>query len=298
MSGRVVVVGAVNHDVLLRVRAQARPGETVLARSSLEVSGGKGANQACAAARLGASTLLVACVGTDREGTVALESLAAAGVDCSMVARIDGPTGRAYVQVSDDGESTIVVAPEANSHLSPDFVGQQLARLALTASDVVLISLEITMPAAERAARYAVTAGAVTVVNPAPARALPDSLVRGVVLTPNEHEVGVIATGAEQLLARGAVAVVTTRGRAGCRVHSPSGDREVAALEVRVVDTTGAGDTFNGALASRLVGSGQLSDPELLEACAFAAVAASLSTRVRGARGGQPTVAEVRAAMG
>jgi ribokinase len=296
--GRVVVVGSINHDIVLRVSVHPRPGETVLARSQSEGAGGKGANQAVAAARLGAATAFIGCAGSDREGSAALAELAGAGVDTSAIRTFEEPTGRAYVQVADDGESSIIVVPGANSALTRQVADRQLARLGLTSHDVVLISLEVPMEAAMAVADQARTVGATVIVNPAPARLLPDALVRGVLLTPNEHEETVIAQGPRTLLGRGASAVITTRGDAGCTVDSPAGHWQIPAVAVPVVDATGAGDTFNGALACWLAGLDELSPDGLAEAAAFAVVAASLSVRAHGARAGQPSRAEVDATLG
>jgi ribokinase len=295
MTGRVVVVGSINADTVLRVPEQPVPGQTVLARSQRELPGGKGGNQASAAAKVGARTLLVGCVGNDAAGSTALADLQAAGVDVGAVSVVGEPTGRAYVTVSDDGENSIVVLPGANAWLSAELVESQLAGLGLAAGDVLVVSLEVSKNAAEAAVAHATGRGAQVVVNPAPARALSDVLVRDVVLTPNEHESRAIG-GAAELLRRGARAVVVTRGPDGCSVRTSGVDRAVRAVPVDLVDTTGAGDTFNGALAARLAELGS-DDESLITACTFAAAAASLSTRRAGARDGQPRFHDVLAAL-
>src|SRR3954447_6184303 len=295
MTGRVAVVGSINADVVLGVPEQPLPGQTVLARSRLELPGGKGGNQASAAAKVGAPTLLVGCVGDDPAGSAALTELRAAGVDLRAVTVVGEPTGTAYVVVSDDGENSIVVFPGANTCLTAELVRTQLAALELGPDDVVVISLEVSTEAAEAAAGLAAGVGALVLVNPAPAQPLPDALVRDAVLTPNAHESRVIGD-ASALLGRGARAVVVTKGAEGCWVRTAGVDRAVSALQVDAVDTTGAGDTFTGALAARLAQLGT-DDESLVSACAFASAAASLSTRHRGARDGQPGVADVIAAM-
>jgi len=213
---RVVVVGSINVDLVVTADRLPRPGETVLGGSYARHFGGKGANQAVAAARAGASVLMVGAVGSDRLGDESIAALASEGVDVSRVRRVDGPTGVAIIAVAADGENQIVVAPGANAAVSADDAA--LAGLA-AGGGVVLTCLEIPMTAVVTAVSTAVGRGMTPIVNPAPARQLPPELLaRGPILTPNEAEL-LAATGAHTIdqaldaLARaGAGAVVVTRG--------------------------------------------------------------------------------------
>jgi ribokinase len=290
MSGRVVVVGSVNVDLVVSVPRLPGPGETVTDGSFAVHDGGKGANQAAAAALLGAPTWLVAAVGRDDHGSRARAALAGAGVNIGRLAGRPAPTGVAAILVAAGGENLIAVAPGANHELDAGWVAESVAALA-GAGDVVLACLEIPEPAVAAAAAAALRAGSTFVLNPAPARPLPAGLVGScAVLTPNQHELALLG-GAGPLLAAGAGALVETRGADGCVVHRP--DREpvaIAAFPVAAVDTTGAGDAFNGALAVRLA-----EGADLVEAARWASAAAALATRRLGARAGLAGRAEVEA---
>jgi ribokinase len=288
MSGRVVVVGSVNVDLVLSVPRLPGPGETVTDGAFEVHDGGKGANQAAAAALLGAPTFLVAAVGLDEHGHRARASLVAAGVDLERLATGAAPTGVAAILVGAGGENLIAVAPGANHELDAGWVASSVAALA-GHGDVVLACLEISEAAVMAAAGAAARAGCTFILNPAPARPLSAGLVRVcALLTPNQHEL-VLLGGAGALLAAGAGALIETRGADGCLVHRP--DREpvaIAAFPVDAVDTTGAGDAFNGALAVRLA-----EEADLVEAARWASAAAALSTRRLGARAGLADRAEV-----
>lgn len=257
----VVVVGSVNADLLTRVAQHPARGETVLGRTLAVLPGGKGANQAVAAARLGARTALVGAVGTDAFAEPALAGLRAAGVDLGAVAVHDGATGLALVTVADDGENTIVVVPGANARVDGTAVAGHAALVAAAA--VVVVQGEIPRTGTERAAasstgRLVVNLAPVVDVDPAVLRAA-DPLVL------NEHEaplllaaLGAPATGADAdglargLLAHGVRSVVLTLGGRGALVADGTVPVLVPAPRVPVVDTTGAGDAFVGALAHRL----------------------------------------------
>ncbi len=287
-TGPVVVVGAVNVDTVWSVDVLPRAGETVLAPSPVLLDGGKGANQAVAAARLGADVRLVACVGVDPAGDRALAGLRAGGVDDRWVSRRGPTTGAAVVLVSANGENTIVVAPGANGALTPGDVGAACEGLR---AGVLLVSLEIPLVTAEAAVVAAAAAGLTVVVNPAPAQALGAVLLRScAVLVPNEHEVDHLGQpDVAGLLAAGVGAVVVTRGARGASIHRVG--RPVVAVPaatVAVVDTTGAGDAFCGALAAALAAG-----TDLESAVGRASAAGALATRAHGARGSLPSAAEV-----
>jgi ribokinase len=276
---RVVVVGSVNADLLTQVAVHPAPGETVLGRSMSVLAGGKGANQAVAAARLGAEVAFVGAVGDDSFAGPATAGLRAAGVDLSALATVPGPTGIALVTVSADGENSIVVISGANAAVAADTVSAHAATVA--GADVVVLQGEIPRAATETAARLA--RGRV-LLNLAPVIELSADVVRRAdPLVVNEHEARLAlslvggpdvpdddhAAAARALTSAGVTSVVITLGSAGAVVATRSGDGEVAAVpspKVSAVDTTGAGDAFVGALASRLAAGDELLDAARLAA--------------------------------
>jgi len=292
---RVVVVGSINVDLVVTADRLPRPGETVLGGRFARHFGGKGANQAVAAARAGASVIMVGAVGTDRFGDDSLEALASDGVDVSRVTRVDQPTGLAIIAVAADGENQIVVAPGANAMVSTG----DAALAGLPHDSVLLTSLEIPMETVLAAVSNAARLGMVSIVNPAPAQQLPAALLGlGPILTPNEVELLAVTgtetvDGALDLLARaGAASVVVTRGASGALLADGPRRPEFPAHALRVVDATGAGDTFSGVLAAWLAEGSSLSD-----ATAAATAAAGLSVTQPGARGGMPRRSAIEAAL-
>lgn len=286
----VIVVGSVNIDLVAAGGRMPRPGETVSMERFAEVQGGKGGNQASAAAALGAPVHFVGAVGSDHWGEAARADLTGRGIDVSGLATVEGATGVAIILVDDDGENSIAIVPGANAAVSPEAVEAALA--ALEVDEAVLVAcLEIPLESVVAAARVAVTRGWRVVLNPAPARQLPVELVAAAtVMTPNESEVEALG-GAEALLAAGAGAVVVTRGGEGVEVHPTEGAAfHVAASPAEVVDTTGAGDTFTAALAVALANGRELGD-----AVAWASAAGAIATEGFGARGSLPTAAQVDA---
>jgi ribokinase len=294
-SGRVLVVGAINMDLVVTVPHLPAPGETVLGGDLARHPGGKGANQAVAAARVGAPTFMIGCLGRDEDGERGLHALRDDGVDVGSVLRTDAPSGAALIVVAADGSNQIAVAPGANARLNARAVEAALDDLAPRAADVLLVSLEVPLNAVATAVRAAATAGSRVVLNPAPAQDLPpEVLAAGPILTPNRRELARLAavhgldSGARALLERGAMAVVVTLGEDGCAVYDADGHETHAALHGPVVDTTGAGDCFNGVLAAELARGSTLRD-----AGERANRAAGLSVRAAGARAGMPTRAEL-----
>ena len=286
----VVVVGSANVDLVLPVRRIPRPGETVLASGLSRGPGGKGANQAVAAARGGATTAFVACLGDDDGGSLLREALGGAGVDLRLVRHTTKPTGMAIITVDEAGENAITVAPSANAELVLD----DRSTAAIAAARVVLAQLEIpldTVRAAARAARY-------MIVNAAPAAALDDELLARVdLLVVNEHEAAVVSgvdgvpseTG-PALLDR-VPAVVVTLGADGALVlQRDTAPEHVPGIAVDVVDTTAAGDTFCGVLAAALARGEKLPD-----AVRRANAAGSLSVQTAGAIPSVPDVAAIDA---
>ena len=278
---RALVVGSVNGDLHVRVAAHPGPGETVIGSGMTRLPGGKGGNQAVALARLGASVRLHAAVGDDADGEWSLAALAAEGVDLAATSRIPGtPTGVAVVTVDDEAANRIVVIAGANAGLGT--VG------AVEGVDVLVAQLEVPLPVVADAVAAARQAGVPVVLNAAPARRLPPSLLADVdVLVVNEPELAVVGTDIDP--ASFARAVVVTLGADGALVHSGGAMTRIPAPAVDVVDTTGAGDCFVAALAFDLARGRHVT-----EAAEFACRAAALSVTAVGARGGLPTLAQVQ----
>lgn len=287
---RVLVVGSVNMDLVVEAERYPRLGETLFGKRFASYPGGKGANQAVAAARLGAQVTLLGCVGRDMFGSQLKETLQGEGVDIGRLRETDVATGLATITLA-EGDNAIVVVPGANHELLPQHLDQD--EQAFRDADVVLAQMEVPLATVERAAELAQRHGKPFLLNPAPAHPLPASLLeRTALLTPNEHELAQALDergGDWQALMRklpGRVAM--TRGKDGayfCRAdgslhHQPG-------FAVSAVDTTGAGDTFNGALAAFW--------PQGLEAAmALACAAAALSVTRAGAQSGMPTLAALQ----
>ncbi|WP_102417071.1 PfkB family carbohydrate kinase [Mycobacterium sp. 4858] len=286
---QVCVVGSVNMDVSLRVDALPRPGETVLASSLTHAPGGKGGNQAVAAARAGAQVQFVGAVGDDPAAEQLRAHLLTNGVGLDAIAATRGPSGTAIVVVDADAENTIVVAPGANGRLTLD---SPAARTAIAGCDVLLTQLEIPVRAAVAAARQARSAGAVVIVNASPGgqdrSSLSDLAAHADVVIANEAE-------AEEWPWR-PTHLVTTLGARGARYVGDDGDFVVPAPTVAAVDTTGAGDVFAGVLAGswpRNPGSPAQRRRALQRACA----AAALATLAHGAGNCAPDAEAIDAAL-
>ena len=304
-SPTVVVVGAINVDLVVVAPRLPGPGETVVGGGLQTYGGGKGANAAVAAARAGATVHLIGAVGGDDTGIAALAELRAAGVDVSDVAVLAGEsTGVALIVVDGRGENQIAVGAGATAAVPVDHIRQCLRSLLPTAG-CVLVSTEIPAAAVAVAVEEAFTARVRCILNPAPV--LPvvvELLARGPILTPNGSElsdlamlvgdaIGSATADAQRIAAMTHHPIVVTQGGDGVLVVTADGVVQlVPAPPVEVRDTTGAGDTFNGVLAARLA----MGD-DLATAVPVAVVAASLSVTEVGARGGMPTAAQIDAAM-
>ncbi|HNQ87196.1 MAG TPA: ribokinase [Verrucomicrobiota bacterium] len=300
MKPRILVVGSANTDMIVRVDRIPRPGETVLGGAFSVAAGGKGANQAVGAARAGGAVTFVGCVGRDEFGGRALEGWTRLGIDVRHVRRdAKAPSGVALILVAESGENAIAVAGGANGRLTPADVRR--ARGAFGGADVLLLQLETPLGAVRTAARLASEAGALVLLNPAPARSLPDALLRRVdLITPNETEAelltgirlrsdAAVRRAAAVLRRRGVASVIITMGARGAYVATGLGDLWVPGFRVRAVDTTAAGDMFNGALAVAL-GEGR----RLPEAVRFANAAAALSVTRMGAQPSAPSRGEIQ----
>jgi ribokinase len=303
MSRRVIVVGSVNVDLVVRGGRLPAPGETVTGGLFERHDGGKGGNQAVAAARLGASVHFIGAVGAESFGSEARAALAAQGVDVSGLATIpNAATGIALILVDAAGENVISVASGANRMVGAAAVEAELDRLGSLAGDVVLVSNELAPSTVAAALRVARAAGARTILNPAPASGLDRALLRFVdLLTPNRGELAELSGGdsIDSKLAAAArslpvrEAVIVTLGSAGALVVPRDGaPRSVPSISIEAVDSTGAGDAFNGALAAALAGGGDLD-----AAVRRAVTAGGLATTRAGAREGMPTAAELEAAL-
>jgi ribokinase len=295
-AGRVVVVGSINVDLVLRLPRLPAPGETVLGGVLTRQHGGKGANQAVAAARADARVYLVGAVGA-ADGQDSLDDLAASGVDVSGVRRCAEPTGHAVVQVADEtGENQIAVASGANAAVSAADVDVALSSFDLGPADVVVLSCELPDTPLRVAADFTRRAGARLVVNPAPADPARLDLLAGAVATPNERELAVLTAGAGRSAAEAAAAlshrtggpVVVTLGARGALLADSEFLEHFAAHEVVVRDTTGAGDALTGVLAASLA-----QGDELRAAVRRGVAAAALAVTRDGARAGLPTAAEI-----
>lgn len=298
----VVCIASWNADLVSRVPRPIARGESLLA-SAFEISpGGKGSNAAVAAARQGARVAVVARVGNDDFGRMALDLWHAEGITTAHVEQVDGErSGVAQIQVYDDGDNSIAVYRGAGAGLSQRHA--RAARDALESCRVVMAPCEVPMDALLESFAIARAAGALTVLNPAPACALPDELLSRVdVLTPNESELRLLAgmptdapaaDAAQALLARGARAVLVTLGAQGCMLWSDDAPAvPLPGRRMAVVDTIGAGDTFTGALAAALARGSPL-----CEAMRWANAAAALSVTGRGAIAGMPSRAKVEALL-
>lgn len=295
MTARVVVVGSLNMDLVIRSARIPQPGETILGGEFHSVPGGKGANQAVAAARLGAHVSMVGRVGDDAFGRELLNNLSADGIDHTFVHRDPhNATGVALIVVDDAGQNTIVVASGANMNLSPSDVDAAAATLA--AADVLLLQLESPLQTVLHAAQLARAQGITVILNPAPARPLPKELLALVdVLVPNESETALLAgmpvrsqdqlvTAAAALRQAGVGTVILTLGERGALLAAENTTRLFPAFAVEPLDTTAAGDAFLAGLAVALA-EGKALD----KAVHWGNAAGALATTRLGAQTSLPT---------
>ena len=306
----VIVIGGLNTDFVAKGRSLPRPGETKDGETFLIGPGGKGANQAVAIARLGARVALIGAVGDDDRGRALVEIVRAEGVNVEHIRRIDtAPSGAAVIHVDERAQKQIFAVPGANHSLTVAHVRDALAALASVGRDfsraIVLAQLEVPLECVETAFRWARENGATTVLDPAPAVPLSDTLLGMVdVLKPNGAEAGVLTgarvedrqsarAAARKLLARGVGAVAIAAGDEGNLIVTVAGEHWMPRIKVNAVDATGAGDAFAGTLATYLARG-----RTLVEAASFANAAAALKTTKVGAQAGLPREEEILALLG
>ena len=299
----VVVIGSSNMDMTVRCRELPLPGQTILGEDFAVNPGGKGANQAVAAAKMGAKTQLVARLGNDVFAEGSLRSFQKAGLGIDYIVRDSGvASGVALIFVDENGENQIVVAPGANKHLTPRDVDAALP--CIEQAKVMILQLEIPMETVIHAARLAAQHKTRVILNPAPTRVLPARLLENVdIMIANETEIMVL-TGADELatstialacrplLAAGVESVITTLGKDGAVITSGVGATKVPGFKIKAVDTTSAGDTFAGAIACGLAEGQSLED-----AVRFANAAAALTATKQGAQIAMPTRQEADAML-
>ncbi|WP_210639550.1 ribokinase [Pseudomonas sp. Tri1] len=301
MPAKVVVVGSLNMDLVTRAPRLPRGGETLIGESFSTIAGGKGANQAVAAARLGAQVSMVGCVGSDAYGQQLRGALLAEGIDCQAVSVVDGSSGVALIVVDDNSQNAIVIVAGANGVLTPEVLDR--FDEVLQSADVIICQLEVPDATVGHALKRGRELGKTVILNPAPAsHALPPNWYAYVdYLIPNESEAAVLSglevdsletaeAAATHLIAAGAGKVIVTLGAQGLMFANGSSFEHFPAPLVKAVDTTAAGDTFVGGFAAALAG-GQ----NEVEAIRFGQVAAALSVTRAGAQPSIPTLLEVQA---
>jgi len=300
-NNRVIVVGSYNLDMTITTAEFPQPGETVIGKSLTYGHGGKGANQAVAAARSGAQVRLLAKVGVDMNGEQAITALAGEGIVTSSIQKtVEAPTGMAAITVNDQGENSIIVVSGANSTLSASEVEHECQ--IFEDADVLLTQLETSLESVTTAIQCARKNHMCVILNPAPVRALSAEILSDVnIITPNMVEAEMLTNisiiddktliqSATKLHSFGIEVVMITQGSRGVYISNQGEGKFIPAIEVQAVDTVGAGDVFNGVLAAHYSGI-----DSLYEAVSIAVVAAGLSVTKRGAQSGIPDLADIHA---
>ncbi|MGF6329864.1 ribokinase [Pseudomonas sp. BS3782 TE3695] len=301
MPAKVVVIGSLNMDLVTRAPRLPRGGETLIGKSFATVFGGKGANQAVAAARLGAQVSMVGCVGNDAYGEALRGALLAEQIDCQAVSTVEDSSGVALIVVDDNSQNAIVIVAGANGALTPEVIDRFDA--VLQAADVIICQLEVPDATVGHALKRGRELGKTVILNPAPAsRPLPADWYAAIdYLIPNESEAWALSglpvdslstaeTAATRLIAMGAGKVIITLGSQGSLFADGQRFEHFPAAKVKAVDTTAAGDTFVGGFAAALAAGKSEAD-----AIRFGQVAAALSVTRAGAQPSIPTLSDVQA---
>lgn len=301
-SHPIIVIGSINTDMVVKTDVLPRPGQTVLGDDFMMSAGGKGANQAVAAARLGGSVTLIGNLGCDSFGDLAIDRLQAEGVNCNFISRDSNQaSGVALISVDAKGENQIVVAPGANGILDESLLSSPLADLSKNA--LILLQLEIPLSSVSYAIDQAALADCYVILDPAPAQQLPQELLQRVFLiTPNETEAESLTgitincledakLAADKLLSYGVANVALTMGAKGVLLACSECSELINAPAMQAIDTTAAGDCFNGALASALA-----RNQSLREAALFACKAAAISVTRHGTQDSMPTLRDIELA--
>lgn len=299
MGKRIVVVGSSNTDMIIKVPHVPVPGETIIGGKFSIAAGGKGANQAVAAARAGGDVTFIARIGDDMFGQQAKDGFVKDNINVDHVlSDKDAPSGVALIFVGEDGQNSIAVASGANANLLPSDV--QAASDAISTSDILIMQLETPLETVQKAVSIASDNGVKVILNPAPAQALSDDILRHVsILTPNESETELltglkvasekdVAAAADALMAKGIETVIVTMGPKGAFVATADSKELVSGFSVKAVDATAAGDVFNGTLAVAIA-----EGKPLRKAVSFANAAAALSVTKLGAQPSAPTREEI-----
>ncbi|KMT63471.1 ribokinase [Paenilisteria newyorkensis] len=281
--GKIVVIGSINMDIATELAGMPELGETVKGQDAVISPGGKGANQAVAAAKLGGDVVMVGMIGNDAFGADALANLNSFCIDVTHVRGVDLTTGLAMI-LREHGDNRIIVAPGANNAWPDDLMPDEI----IAGASIVLLQNEIPFSVIEKAVDVAVQHGIPTVFDPAPVDRFPVAFLRKITyLTPNETEFKQLP---DDILQGNTEALLVTRGKDGVRVCDADGDTDILAVDVEVKDSTGAGDTFNGAFAVAITAGKSLHD-----AVRFANQAAAQSTTKIGAQVGMPFLEDIEA---
>ena len=299
--GKITIIGSSNTDLIMQVDKTPGPGETIIGKKFSVTPGGKGANQAVAAARSGGDVSFIGCIGKDVFGNLAIEKLDKDNIDTSSIYReSDAPSGMALVYVDADGENSISIAPGSNFELSPKNIDESLGTLSNT--KIILTQLEIPIETVEHAAQLAQERGITFILDPAPAASLSDNLMGNVdIITPNETEAekltGIaltnetnIRSACEKLHKQGVGTIIITLGSRGAFLSNSDYCLLIPTYKVDPIDTTGAGDIFNGALARAMS-----EYEDIREAIKFANAAAAISVTKLGAQASAPKKSEIEA---
>lgn len=287
--GKTVVVGSINVDLVFTSEIRPKAGETVMGSTFSTIPGGKGANQAVAASKLGASSCMVGCIGNDQNGEFSINNLNLMNVDTSCIKKTDNaPTGVANIVVAEHDNSIIVIAG-ANYEITKEDIDK--CKDVILSADIVLLQLEIPLDVVEYTADMCRKNNVRVLLNPAPAVELPKTLIENATyITPNEHELNIILgkqNNVDETIKMYPNKIIVTMGSRGVKYFDGSEMKIVPSYNVEVVDTTGAGDTFCGGLAAALVRGDSLED-----AIMFANKAAAISITKLGAQSGMPTLEE------